>query len=914
MIGRRLLHYEITDKLGEGGMGVVYKARDTHLDRFVAIKVLPSEKLAHLNRKARFVQEARAASALNHPNIIQIYDIEPADGADFIVMEYVPGKTLDHVIGRRGLGLSESLKYAVQIAHALAAAHAAGIIHRDLKPTNIMVTNEGVVKLLDFGLAKLLEPEQTSPDDSTLTSPPLTEEGTVMGTAAYMSPEQAEGKKVDARSDIFSFGSVLYEMVTGRRAFQGNTNLSMLAAILEKEPPPASTLGANVPHDLEKIITRCLRKDPDRRFQHMDDVKIALEELKEESDSDRLKVEPSRLPAHWRGKRLVLVMTVILVLAVGAVGWRLMRFPRPDSAPVLTRLTFDVGLSTDPVVSPDGKLLAYVSDRGGRGNLDLWVQHLSGGQPIRLTQAEEDVLEPSFSPDGAKIAFRWERDGGGIYAISSLGGEPRLIAKQGRRPVFSPDGSQIAYWIGEHMLGAKIYIAAADGRHPQALQLDFSGAFCPIWTPDGKRLLFAGADDAAKPVDWWFTPVEGGSAIKTGAMDLMRSHGMPAGRVMIFTGELSNFFVPAAWTADGRGVLFSGLLGNSSNLWEAVISPANSKATALRRLSSGTGFETQPSAVKASVVFASLTYSHAIWSLPLLPNDIRITGEMQPITRGAAIEGIPSLSADGTRLVFTSNRSGGNQVWMKNLDLGRETMLTTMASTYYPRISADGSTVAYRAYENQTPVLYTVPTVGGLPEKKCENCGVPADFSPDGTKLLCHLVDGNRRTLLLNLRSDERIGWIAHPQYLIVQPHFSPDGRWIAFHSDVAPERVRLFVVPVREGPVPQEKDWIPITEGNTIDRDAGWSPNGNLLYFFSERDGFRCLWAQRLDSATKRPAAPPIPILHLHSRKRALRNVAINLVSISVARDKIVFPLAEVTGEIWKAEWGHTSSSSMGR
>jgi len=285
MVGQTISHYRVLEKLGAGGMGVVYKAQDTHLGRSVAIKVLPPEKVADPERKRRFVQEAKAASALNHPNIITIYDIDAADGVDFIAMEYVPGKTLGQVIGRKGLPLRETLKYAVQVAGALAKAHAPGIVHRDLKPANVMVTGDGLVKVLDFGLAKLTDPAEADEFALTRTLRAETEEGTILGTPAYMSPEQAEGKPVDARSDIFSFGAVLYEMVTGRRAFRGDTKLAVLSALLKDEPQPVSSVREDVPRDLERIITRCLRKDRERRFQHMDDVRVALEELKEESDS-----------------------------------------------------------------------------------------------------------------------------------------------------------------------------------------------------------------------------------------------------------------------------------------------------------------------------------------------------------------------------------------------------------------------------------------------------------------------------------------------------------------------------------------------------------------------------------------------------------------------------------------------------
>src|SRR5713226_5606132 len=261
MKGRTLLHYELLDKLGEGGMGAVWQARDTHLNRIVAIKTLPADKVADPQRKRRFIQEAQAASALNHPNIVTIYDINSDNGVDFIVMELVRGKTLGELISRRGMRLSELLSYAIQTADALSKAHAAGIVHRDLKPGNIMVTEEGRVKVLDFGLAKLTEPAPPGEDEETRTIPPATEDGTIVGTIAYMSPEQAEGKPVDARSDIFSLGAVLYEMASGARAFQGSSKLSTLTAILRENPKPPSELAAGVPHELDRIVARCLRKD-----------------------------------------------------------------------------------------------------------------------------------------------------------------------------------------------------------------------------------------------------------------------------------------------------------------------------------------------------------------------------------------------------------------------------------------------------------------------------------------------------------------------------------------------------------------------------------------------------------------------------------------------------------------------------
>ncbi|MFN0170754.1 MAG: protein kinase domain-containing protein [Bryobacteraceae bacterium] len=413
MIGRKLAHYEIVEKLGEGGMGAVYKARDHHLDRFVAVKVLPPGKVSDPERKRRFVQEAKAASALNHPNIVHIYDIASDSGTDYIAMEYVAGRTLDAVIPRQGMRLNEALRVAIQVADGLAKAHAAGITHRDLKPSNIMVDADGRVKILDFGLAKLTDRTETSEHDVTVTQGQNTAEGTIVGTVSYMSPEQAEGKPVDAGSDIFSFGAVLFEMMTGQRAFHGDTPMSTLAAVINKEPKPLSELSPVTPRDLDRIVTRCLRKDRTRRAQNMDDVRLALEELKEESESGRLAAESlpkagsvKRGPA-WRIPALV---ALLVAAAAGGAWWWKNRSRLETPSLTMRALTADAGRTVAPAISPDGKLVAYASDRATGKNLDIWVHSLAkGAQPVRLTRHDADDTDPAFSPDGGILAFRSHR-------------------------------------------------------------------------------------------------------------------------------------------------------------------------------------------------------------------------------------------------------------------------------------------------------------------------------------------------------------------------------------------------------------------------------------------------------------------------------------------------------------------------
>jgi serine/threonine protein kinase len=324
--GTSLGTYEVLSPIGAGGMGEVYRARDTRLGREVAIKVLPADRIADADRRRRFVQEAQAASALNHPHIVTIYEIESADGNDFIVMEYVRGKSLDALIPRQGMRLNEALRIAIAVADAPAAAHARGIIHRDLKPANVIVGTDGTVKVLDFGLAKLMVDADTPEEDSpTLTSHALVSApGTIAGTAAYMAPEQATGGTVDARTDIFSFGAMLYEMVTGSRAFPGSSTADTLSAVIRAQPTPPSAVVA-IPGDLEKIILRCLRKDPQRRYQHIGDVKVALQDVKEESESG-VTASASVRRTHRRGPIAALVAAALVI--AGATAWLLLPLHR----------------------------------------------------------------------------------------------------------------------------------------------------------------------------------------------------------------------------------------------------------------------------------------------------------------------------------------------------------------------------------------------------------------------------------------------------------------------------------------------------------------------------------------------------------------------------------------------------------
>ena len=500
MIGRTLDRYRIDQKLGEGGMGVVYKARDTHLDRTVAIKVLPPEKLFDPDRKQRFVKEARAASALNHPNIVTLHDIRSADGIDFIVMEYATGRTLAQMIPASGFAVTRGLRYGVQIADALALAHEAGIIHRDLKPSNVMVTDDDRIKVLDFGLAKLLEPD---PDGGTRTSL-VTDEGMVVGTAAYMSPEQAQGQRVDARSDIFSFGAVLYEMLTGQRPFTGDSQLSVLSKVLNDEPAAPRSINPLIPVAVERAIVRCLRKAPGRRYQTMADLKVALEDLLTDSAVPQPAPTPAARPSQPR--RWLWIALVPVVLAVIYAGWRAWQPRAPIEHMRAIPLTALPGVVRSPSFSPEGTHVAFAWPGPKRDNPDVWVQQIGAGAPHRVTTDPGNDYSPVWSPDGRSIAFlRQSGDSSRheLRVIPPLGGQDRKVTEiQPRgflRPVtlaWCPDSRCIVLTDASSPDRGQpdaLFVVWIESRERQQLTTPTASMMAdndPAISPDGRWLAF----------------------------------------------------------------------------------------------------------------------------------------------------------------------------------------------------------------------------------------------------------------------------------------------------------------------------------------------------------------------------------------------------------------------------------------
>ena len=825
--GTRFGAYEIVAPIGAGGMGVIYRARDVRLNRDVAIKLLPETSSGNSDAIARFRFEAQAASALNHPHILTIYDIGETDEETprrYIAMEYIAGETLRARIAR-DRDVEEILELLIQIGEGLAKAHEADIIHRDLKPDNIMITADGYAKILDFGLAKLADPSPVDSNATTKVAPssePATQPGVVGGTLEYMSPEQVTGAEIDQRSDIFAFGAVAYEALSGRRAFGGATLAEKVHQITAVDPPPLRTLDERIPPELQRVVSRCLVKQPPARYPTMRDVVADLKRIR-----DRMR-EPAR------------------------------RFPR------LVQLTFARAIEQFPALSPDGRQLVFSREIGRVRKLIL--SEPDEGSERQLTRGEHDDILPAWSAQGNAILFvrssaagaRVEMsdvfgryNGGDIWQLDLESGRETRLLDEAFNPSWSPDGTRIAFdasWSGPR----RIWIADARGRNPQQLSTDDSEAHAhvrPRWSPDGTKIVFQNTEGTKSDIrvidvktreSKWITddfvmdlhPVwsfDGAyvffSSYRTGGINIwsipVDLDGTAAGAMEQITagpGHDVDLDVPrsadrlvfailkqnaelwrlpvdpasgaatgppeqvvagsrentrGAWSPDGERVAFGSDRGGEMNLW--LLSLKDGKS---RRITSGAGGDYQPNwspDAKSLVFFSGRAGAIDIWRYDF--DGERLTR----LTRGEGININPFFSPDGRRVVFMSDRDGRLEVFVMDADGANVRQLTTCGTTgHFLRWSADGTRVVFRC-----PALkktMTVPVEGGDPEPVEEVMGgAHMSFSPDQAKIMdvvahrtlwCSPLDGDTPRKVFEFDdSESRIDY----------PVWSPDGRWILF-------------------------------------------------------------------------------------------------------------------------------------
>jgi serine/threonine protein kinase len=910
MTGTTIGRYELLEKLGEGGMGVVYRAREVLLNRFAALKFLPDAGLDE-DRKRRFLHEAQVASSLNHPNIVTIYEISLEPPREFIAMEYVPGRPLDAVIGLAGLPFKDVLAYAVQIADALAAAHAVGIVHRDVKPANVLISDAGLAKVLDFGLAKLVERASAVGDDVTRTVAiglsPRTVEGAIVGTISYMSPEQAEGKPVDHRSDVFSFGAMLYEMLTGKRAFMGDSPVSTLAAILRADAPDLTRQLPDIPPEFNRVLHRCLEKSPERRWQSMADVRAILEDLKQDLQSGQFAriaapgsaaAAPNSAAAAPRrstsrgwlyGAAGAVILAVILAVAAFTL-WRPRQAETPAQPYTFRRMTSDTASNVAPTISADGKVIAYSSDRSQSGSTDIWIQQVAGGEPVRLTSGLGQSHSPSFSPDGSRIVFSGGPDSRGIYVVSTFGGGARRIA-DGYGPAFSPDGGQISY------MGTttdRIMLVSAMGGTPRELPVKHSVINRPRWLPDGKRLLFAGVDAKAanQPFDWYTIPVDGGEEKSCGTMKWL---GGPFGRV--FPHSISS-----------AGVLFQSGEADSFNVFRVPFDLAQARVTGAPvpvTMAPGISFWPTASADGTKIVFGyAPSYNTNLWVMNVDPASGTVSGDPRPLTGGLVDRTAPYPSPDGKRIAYKATSGRTQEIRVLDVASGQEIRIGETSEATPPVISDDGTQVAYAVPEKDGLAIYAAPVTGGVARRVCTGCGRPIEWFGHSTRILYDKAAKHREIAVLDIAGGKSTTILRSQANRIYTPRLSPDRRLLCFTVAGARE-FKTYLVRFQENSQIPEAEWKPLTEGAQVDeRQPFWSPDGRLLYFLSERDGFRCIWAVRFDPASSKAMGEPFPAHHLHLYRHSLLDFGdVADIGLSLAGKTMLLAVREIQANIWLAE-----------
>jgi serine/threonine protein kinase len=734
--GTRLGHYEVVASIGAGGMGEVYRAKDTKLGRDVALKVLPERVAESPELRERFEREARAVASLSHPGILAIHDFGSEGSTTYAVMELLEGETLRERLVSGPLPPRRAVEVALPLARALAAAHDKGLVHRDVKPENVFLTRDGQVKILDFGLARQAPGLLTGSGDDSVspTMAPGTEPGTVLGTVGYMSPEQVKGQEADARSDIFSFGAVLYEMLTGRRAFRGETGAETMTAILRAEPPEMETLTEGIAPALERIVEHCLEKDPSRRFRDAHDLAFALETASGASSrSHAVQALPPTevpwrrwLPLAWAVGWLVALMVAV---QVGRLIEQRLQEDRPRAAPPsFTRLTNLPGPESWPTLSPDGKMLAFVRSTGtgpdANNRLDIFIQRVGGGNAIDLTpDSPENDTQPAFSPDGNRIAFRSERSGGGIFLMGSTGESVKRLTDFGYNPSWSPDGREIVVstvrWDdvmsrgGQGQLWA-IHVGSGSRRRIQTP----GDAVQPSWSPNGRRIAYWSVSNAGQR-DIFTVPAAGGPAVAV-------------------TTDAAVDWDPV-WSPDGRQLYFSSDRGGTMNLWRVAIDQASGTLLGapepLTVPAAWTGF-VSISADGHSLAYANRDVRTTLMRAALDPARGSLVGAPAVVLRGSLEVRDAAISPDGSEIAFTS--WGREDLFVVRADGTGFRQLTDDAfRDRGPSWSGDGKRIAFYSNREGDYQAFTVRTDGSeLKRVSAVPRGVwyPV-LSPDGSQM-----------------------------------------------------------------------------------------------------------------------------------------------------------------------------------
>ena len=838
LAGTRLGQYEVLEPIGAGGMGEVYRARDPRLGRDVAIKVLASSLASDRDALARFEREAMSVAKLSHPNILSIFDFAQEGGTAFVVTELVDGETLRARLEHGPLQARRAVAYALQIAKGIAAAHARGIVHRDLKPENVMITRDDQVKILDFGLAKSIdigEPDMTRGPGA------ATNAGTVLGTFGYMAPEQVRGQAVDHRADMFAFGAVLYEMLSGERAFNGATTADTMSAVLSKDPPDLDTARLSIAPALERIVRRCLEKSPDLRFQSANDLAFALDTLSTASTASAaaaVALEPPTLARRAGASWLPWTVAASAVVAA-AFAW----FGRPPAPPAaawsqFTRITETAGEETSPTLSPDGSTVVYSTRING--GWDIYSQRVGGrnATPI-VNDPQRDETGAAFSPDGALLAFHESDDLGGIFVAGATGESVRRVSDAGFDPAWSPDGRQIAFATEEITEPASrygqstLYIVPAAGGTPR--KVTDGDAVQPSFSPSGERIVY------------WSN---------TGGQRDIFTVGASGGTAVAVTNDPAIDWSPV-WSRDGRFIYFASDRGGAMNLWRIAVDQSSGApngvpepvtagvqaSASLPRFSrdgSRLVFRSRVASVNpVAIPFDPVTLQAGTPTLLDTQNNVRVPSDVSPDGKqvvyfsigerqedifigspGGTIRRItddvprdrgPVFTQDGRSLIFYANREGQWGVWTVGVDGGGlHKIIVPAVGAVYPIVSPRGDTIVFTGDDGRSAFTIPLSSTAGVEPTPLPGASVDGKYftatawSSDAGRITGYLVSdsgrpsgigvydvGAGKTTMISTDKAHAVKWLSDDRRVI---YFTGNGRELIVIDTASGKRTRIDV------------------------------------------------------------------------------------------------------------------------
>ncbi len=852
--------FEILRFLNSGGMGEVYEAWDSDLKERIALKTIRLDIASSPVAIERFKREVKQARTISHVNVCRVYeafsdDLITGDRIWFLTMELLEGPTLSEHLREHGpLPAAQALELIEQMAAGLAAAHELGIVHRDFKSSNVMLINAGEGRtravITDFGLSLNILSELgggQAPRE---------------GTRDYMAPEQARGGYVGFAADQYSFGVVICEMLTGRLP----TRPVGAGRVLLPQGFPSRRW--------ETVVQRTLEFPPEDRFKSVSDMTTAL--------------NPRGLSRGAWISVATFALAMLLVASALAFGMR-----GGSRLEKVAQLTPGTDFSRSPSISRDGKVVAYSSDRAESGNLDIWVQFLSGGPPIRITTDPAEDGEANISPDGSAVVFRSERNGGGIYLANVSGGGERLLVPRGREPQFSPDGRSIAYWTGDRdatIASGRLFLLKLEDNATERLGADFLDARTPVWSSTGEYVLFNGCRSADQPMpacsEWWATSRDGKHIQSTGALALLHKQQIQP-------------FVVGGW--NHNTLLFSGRRGSITSLWELSLSETNPKAAGIpRQLTAGDAREVAASIADDNTI----TFEHFTGALHLWRIDHALRQKpMAPakVTQDAAVDISPFVSHNGNWLTFS--RGSGNQrdIWVKDLKSGTETpFLSSSLDKLYPIIDDSGRTIVFEQRDAYVPSIFAL-TVGQTPRRICTGCSDPTDWF-DEYRAVLYRQGMPSIIKMADVNTGESEVVVQAQDVSLDDASWSPQNQYLLFTATAKDGGKQVFAVSFPRSTRRVTGEWTPITPKSEFSFRPRWSGDGRTIFYLSTRDGYSCIWGQYFDTGSGKPSSKPFAVMHYHNPRFSPARVAERSFNLSIAEDTIYLNVGEANASIWTA------------